>query len=77
MAGWKVSLSNGETFYEGKGNFEILAGEKSPWQRLKDYIQINELKITSLGIFTEDNKMLLLIGLNQITTIIFELLRRL
>ena len=56
MAGWKVSLSNGETFYEGKGKFEILEGVKSPWQRLKDYIQINELKITSLGIFTEDNK---------------------
>jgi hypothetical protein len=56
MAGWKVSLSNGETFYEGKGSYKLINGEKSPWLRLGDYMKEKDLKITSLGIFTDDNK---------------------
>lgn len=52
-ARWTVSLSSGETFYEGKGKFEVIPGEQSPWNRLMDYIQDNNLQITSLGIYAK------------------------
>lgn len=52
---WKVSLSNGETFYEDKGNFKIVPGEKSPWQRLLLYIGNNNCSITYLGLYTDNN----------------------
>lgn len=50
---WQVSLSNGETFFEGKGNYQEIAGEKSPWQRLLCYIANNKLKITSISLYTD------------------------
>lgn len=53
---WKASLSNGETFYEDKGVYAFVLGEKSPWQKLLLYIKDNNLQITSLGIYTDDNR---------------------
>lgn len=50
---WKVSLSNGETFYENKGDYETIPDEPSPWQRLQKYTSDNELEITSLSLYTE------------------------
>lgn len=47
---WQVSLSNGETFQEGKGKFEEIQGDLSPWQRLLGYLQTQELHITSLSL---------------------------
>lgn len=55
-AKWKVSLSNGETFYEDKGNFKALPGELSPWQRLLLYLQEKNVNITYLGLYSDDNK---------------------
>jgi hypothetical protein len=68
---WKASLSNGETFYEGKGNFDpeklvvkdegpsddfnAAYGGLSPWRALVKYIKDNDLKITSLSLYTHDN----------------------
>lgn len=46
---WSVSLSNGETIHEGKGEYEERDGELSPWQKLKAHLEANEgLRITSL-----------------------------
>jgi len=53
---WQVSLSNGETFFEGKGQFEEIAGIDSSWQRLIKYIAVNKLSITSLSLVTEDGR---------------------
>lgn len=53
---WTVSLSNGETFYEEKGNFKTIEGELSPWQRLLAYIVEKQLNITSLSLYTNDGR---------------------
>lgn len=53
---FKVSLSNGETFYEGKGYFKEFEGEKSPWQKLIQYTIENRLEITSLSLYTDGGK---------------------
>lgn len=53
---WQVSLSNGETFFENKGQFVMIPGELSPWQRLIKYIVANKLTITSLSLYTEDGR---------------------
>lgn len=52
-AKWMVSLNNGENLYEEKGKYETIAGELSPWQRLLAYIKENDLKITSLAVYTD------------------------
>lgn len=49
---WRVSLSNGETFTEGKGKFTEVEGELSPYQRLMNYITSKDLSITSLSLIT-------------------------
>lgn len=48
----KVSLSNGETFYEGTKPFEFIAGEKSALQRMLDYIDDHALEIRSVSLLT-------------------------
>lgn len=53
---WSVSLSNGQTIYEGKGDFQIIEGSLSPWLKLKELIKNEGLKITSLCLYTDDNK---------------------
>lgn len=53
---FKVSLSNGQTFYEGKTPFEEISGQKSPWQRLIQYTVDNKCDITSLSLYTDDGK---------------------
>lgn len=53
---WYVSLSNGETFFEGKGDFRDFANMKSPWQRLIDYLIDHKVEITSLGLYTNSGK---------------------
>ena len=53
---WQVSLSNGETFFEGKGQFEEVDGEKSPWQRLEQYLLDEGAEITSLSLYTDDGR---------------------
>lgn len=53
---FKVSLSNGETFYEGKGDYKVIPGERSPLGRLLDYIDRNELDITSLSLFADNGQ---------------------
>lgn len=50
---FKVSLSNGETFYEGKAPFEEIKGELSPFQRLIQYTVRNKCEITSLSLYVE------------------------
>jgi hypothetical protein len=54
---WFVSLSNGETLYESKGNYCDIKGEPSPWLRLLKYTQENKLEITSCGLYTDDGKI--------------------
>lgn len=53
---WRVSLSNGETYYEGKGLFIEELGELSPWNKLLQYLKEKEVTITSLGLYTNDGK---------------------
>ena len=50
---WKVSLNNGETLYEGKGDFIEIAGELSPWNRLLYYLDKTGSSITSLCLYTD------------------------
>lgn len=54
--GWKVSLSNGETLYQHKGDFCIVPGELSPWQRMLKYLRDNNLSITSLSLYTDSGQ---------------------
>lgn len=51
---WSVSLSNGETLYENKGNFQTIEGELSPYQRMLAFIVGKEVKITSMTLYTDD-----------------------
>ena len=53
---WTCSLNNGETIYEEKGNYKKIDGEKSPWLRLQDYIEKNNLQITSLSLYNDKNE---------------------
>ena len=53
---WQVSLTNGETLFEGKGDFKEIRGQSSPWQRLTKYIIENSLDITSLSLYTDDGR---------------------
>jgi hypothetical protein len=52
-ARWFASLSNGENAVEGNGKFAEIAGELSPWQKLREYIKENNLKITGMQIRKE------------------------
>ncbi len=54
--GWKVSLSNGETLYEHKGDYCVVEGELSPWNRLLQYLTDNSLTITSISLYTDSGK---------------------
>jgi hypothetical protein len=47
---WQISLSNGETFFEGKGKFKVIKGELSPWKRLLSYIEEKDLEIRSISL---------------------------
>lgn len=49
-ATWVASLSNGETAHENKGEYKLVPGELSPWQRLVKYCHDNDVKITSLSL---------------------------
>jgi len=53
---WHASLSNGGSFFEGKGDFSERKGEKSPWQRLITYTVENKVEITSLSLYTDDGR---------------------
>lgn len=50
---FKAGLSNGETIFEGRGDFALLKGELAPWLRLLTYLKEKDLKITSLGLYTD------------------------
>jgi len=52
---WQVSVNNGETFQEGKGQFQELDGELSPWNRLLEYLKMWKLEITSLSLVNPAN----------------------
>lgn len=47
---YKVSLSNGETFYENKGIMKSEPGEVSSLRKLYNYIDENNLAITSVAL---------------------------
>lgn len=51
---WMASLSDGETLYEGKGDFKEKEGELSPWQKLKQHLENNNLRITSIALYTDE-----------------------
>ena len=53
---WGVSLSNGETLYQGKGIYEEIEGELSAWQRLVSYLAQNRLEITSLFLYQDSGR---------------------
>lgn len=53
---FQISLSNGETFFEGKGPFKEIPGEKSPWQKVIDYLIDNKVEITSLALYTDEGR---------------------
>lgn len=52
---FQVSLDNGETIYEGKGDYQDFQdGRPDPWQRLLRYIVDNGFYITSISLYTDD-----------------------
>lgn len=53
---FKVSLSNGETHYEGKGQFQEIPNELSPWNKLINYTIQKKCLITSLSLYTDDGR---------------------
>lgn len=54
---WKVGLSNGETFYEGKGQFALIKDQLAPWHKLQQYLKDNNLTITSLSLYTDKGQV--------------------
>lgn len=52
---WTVSLSDGSTLYEGKGDYATVEGRKSPWLRLLDFLNDNpDVRITSMALYAGD-----------------------
>ena len=51
---WSVSLSNGETLFEGRGDYKEIPGELSPWQRLQNHLVVVKAEITSMGLLCEN-----------------------
>lgn len=51
---WSVSLSNGETIHEEKGEYKSREGVPSPWCRLMAYIDECDVQITSLSLYTDE-----------------------
>lgn len=47
---WQVSLETGETYQEGKGKFEEIEGDLSPWNKLLEYLKETDTRITSLSL---------------------------
>lgn len=48
---FQASLSNGETLFEGRGDYQEIEGQPSPWQRLLLYLHKTKSHITSLAIY--------------------------
>lgn len=53
---FKVSLSNGETLFEGKDILEEIPNELSPWNKLIKYTADNHCEVTSLSLYTDDGQ---------------------
>ena len=53
---WACSLSDGTNAYEDKNEYQIIKGELSPWNRLLLHIKENDLTITSLSLYTDENQ---------------------
>ena len=53
---WTASLSDGSIIYEDKGDYKRVEGELSPWLKLMEYIENNDVEITSLSLYTDDGR---------------------
>lgn len=53
---FKISLTNGETLYEGKGPLQEIPNEPSPWQKALNYTITHGCDITSVSLYTEDGR---------------------
>lgn len=53
---FKVALSDGSNIYEGKGDYQRLDGQPSPWQRLQSFLALNKLEIRGLSLYTKDGR---------------------
>lgn len=51
---WYASLANGEDITEGKGDFKVIEGALSPWQRLIEYLCDAKTEVTALSLFTKE-----------------------
>lgn len=56
MVLWHVVLSNGAIMHEGMDDYAYIDAEKSPWQKLQEYIKKNDLTINSLYLSTITGK---------------------
>ncbi len=56
---FQVSLSNGETIFEGKGDYQGIEGQPSPWQRLLSHLAVSAATITSLAIYAGARRYML------------------
>jgi hypothetical protein len=56
---FQVSLSNGETIFEGKGDYKEIEGQPSPWQRLLLHLRETKTHITSLAIYSGGRRYML------------------
>lgn len=55
--GWKASLSNGETLYDGKGDYVPDPQKLSPWNRLMAHMKADNLTMTSLALYVDDGRV--------------------
>lgn len=53
---WQVSLSNGLTIFEDKGDYIEKEGAPSPWQRLLAFLDNTNVYITSLSLYTDEGQ---------------------
>lgn len=51
---WCASLSDGSTFQEGRGEFQVIEGQPSPFQRLLLFVEERNLRVTSLSLYCGD-----------------------
>ena len=57
---WFASLSNGNTVYEGKGDYTVIPGQLSPWLRIQEHLKTTGTYLTSLGLYATDGQRYLL-----------------
>lgn len=53
---WAISLSDGTNAYEDKNEYKEVEGDLSPYQKLLNYIEENDVEMTSMSLYTDEGR---------------------